>query len=138
VEELDLAWDVSPFRSLAYRVCESRIQWRALLEYFCNVTKLELDFELAFELVHFLYADHKEPASDILPALEEIELYPQRILLNLSLVPTASGTVDAFQPFIAARKLSARMVKVCIMTDKRSVLPPFERRSLDLTDPSCY
>jgi hypothetical protein len=58
------------------RVCENRIQWRPLLEHFCNVKKLELDFELTLELAHFLCADHEEPALDVLPALEEIQLYP--------------------------------------------------------------
>ncbi|KAI0246572.1 hypothetical protein BJV78DRAFT_1286280 [Lactifluus subvellereus] len=111
VEELDLACHSASIRS--YRVSENRIPWRTLLEHFFNVKKLDLDFNSALELAHFLCAGDGEPASDVLPALEEIELYTQDWY---KVVPI--DLVDAFQPFVATRNLATRTVKVYIMTDE--------------------
>ncbi|KAI0253460.1 hypothetical protein BJV78DRAFT_1194562 [Lactifluus subvellereus] len=106
--------------SFPWWILTGPILWRGLLENFCNVKILRIRGTVLLDVVKFLEQDDGKSALDLLPALEQIELYAavRHEVLGES---QPASRFEWFEPFAAARQRAGRPVKVSWNAD---LLPP--------------
>ena len=109
VEELVVGWDID--------IASGRsavVQWREFLKHTRQVKALQMPWQVALDVAHSFQQDGQEPAVDILPALEQVNMvmthwHPPG--------PNSQDHVaipDAFEPLIAARKKVGRPITLSL------------------------
>ena len=106
VEELVVGSAMPP--SIRTENQQGHIQWRGFFSHIRQVKIVRVHCLLALYVAHSLQQDEQEPDLDLLPALEQVEVY----------VPIGSdgnnqlSIRDAFGPFVAARQQVGRSVRL--------------------------
>ena len=108
VEKLVVGWDVVIGPLLLHRV-----QWCRFFDHVRQVKFIRVPSEVALDVAQFFQLDGQEPAMDLLPALEEVQVQMTH--------GTSIGSGDqyapirnAFAPIIAARKQMGRHIPVIL------------------------
>jgi hypothetical protein len=88
--------------------------WRAFVGQFLNLKILRVQRGLIVEFAHFLSQNCEASPSDLLPALEEIELLLKSLHRSDADISDSSreALLANFNPFVAARQQAGRFVKI--------------------------
>jgi len=81
-----------------------RLQWRRFFGHLQQVRFVQVPSEVALDVAHSFQLDGQEPAVDLLPALEQVEVH----MTHHQYVPLR----DPFEPLIAARKQVGRPIRL--------------------------
>ncbi|KAH9014830.1 hypothetical protein EDB84DRAFT_1528135 [Lactarius hengduanensis] len=124
VEELVVDWQPSRFPQHI-----DHVQWRGFFNHIRRVKTVQVSSQVALHVARSFQLGGQDSALDLFPALEQVE-----VPLNHYLPPTVSedpikdSILDAFEPFVAARKQVGRPVRLSL---PRGVLPGARSSSLD-------
>lgn len=75
---------------------------------------LQVNFQVTLDVAHALQLDGQEPALDLLPSLEQVEVKLPTFILESTRSAAYVRIRDAFQPLISTRQQVGRPIKLSI------------------------
>ena len=113
VEELVIGWTFPAFRLVQHH----NIPWHALFYHIPQVKlvkMLQVNFQVTLDVAHALQLDGQEPALDLLPSLEQVEVKLPTFILESTRSAAYVRIRDAFQPLISTRQQVGHPIKLSI------------------------
>ncbi|KAH9174398.1 hypothetical protein EDB89DRAFT_2067697 [Lactarius sanguifluus] len=102
VEELVVDWEASRFPQQM-----DHVQWRGFFNHIRRVKTVQVSSRVALNLARSFQLGDQEPALDLFPALEQVEV-------PLKYLPIKDSILDAFEPLVAARKQEGRPIRLSL------------------------
>ncbi|KAH9042943.1 hypothetical protein EDB83DRAFT_2640731 [Lactarius deliciosus] len=109
VEELVVDSKGSPFTQQV-----GQVQWRGFFNHIRRVKTVQMSPQVALNVAHSFQLGGQEPALDLFPALEQVEVPLTYLPPIVSEDPIKDSILDAFEPFVAARKQMGRPIRLSL------------------------